>query len=261
MSSQPLKINSPANINNVSNRERPQFTEALLRTCTRCQALHVYSHAHESINCNLVCRSIIMCVSAWHEPLSSHYIISVPLTLSPFVLPTVSLAMGSHRQCQLILGFFAILIMEISSSAAFIVPDVRFVPSSSRKFSKRLGLQDSLALRGGNQDESEIADPIEMVEAKSSGVSVVSAFVLAGAECYSSLLEKTPIFTKSATAGLIFAASDVLAQRIERNADKGGKLEKTRTITASLVGFLYFGPAAHFWYEHIFILFPGTTVL
>lgn len=77
---------------------------------------------------------------------------------------------------------------------------------------------------------------------------------------YSQQLELRPIATKSITAGLIFGLSDYLAQRIDRT-EKKEKLNVTRTLASALVGFLYFGPAAHYWYEMIFYLLPGTSLI
>lgn len=79
---------------------------------------------------------------------------------------------------------------------------------------------------------------------------------------YGASLEKNPIPTKSVTAGVIFALSDWLAQRLTPSADgEKQKTNWTRTISSALVGLLYFGPAAHFWYETIFRLLPGTSLL
>ena len=81
---------------------------------------------------------------------------------------------------------------------------------------------------------------------------------------YSRQLELRPILTKSYTAGLIFGLSDFLAQKIERSNDVNGstgKIDWIRTLASTLVGLLYFGPAAHYWYEWIFRLLPATTLL
>jgi len=84
---------------------------------------------------------------------------------------------------------------------------------------------------------------------------------------YSKSLESRPIMTKSMTAGLIFGLSDYLAQVIEQqrgNDDQKttpvAKFDWTRFIASALIGLLYFGPAAHYWYEWIFKLFPATTL-
>ena len=82
-------------------------------------------------------------------------------------------------------------------------------------------------------------------------------------KCYSLQLELRPILTKSYTAGLIFGLSDFFAQKIERSNDANGAsgtINWTRTLASTLVGLLYFGPAAHYWYEWIFKLLPATTL-
>jgi len=80
---------------------------------------------------------------------------------------------------------------------------------------------------------------------------------------YASCLEQRPILTKSATAGCIFALSDFLAQRLENtdDASKKRRINKTRILASAAVGFFYFGPAAHYWYENIFKLLPGTSLV
>eukprot|EP00531_Pseudo-nitzschia_arenysensis_P004835 CAMPEP_0116126704 /NCGR_PEP_ID=MMETSP0329-20121206/6468_1 /TAXON_ID=697910 /ORGANISM="Pseudo-nitzschia arenysensis, Strain B593" /LENGTH=284 /DNA_ID=CAMNT_0003620793 /DNA_START=63 /DNA_END=917 /DNA_ORIENTATION=- len=81
---------------------------------------------------------------------------------------------------------------------------------------------------------------------------------------YSHQLELRPILTKSYTAGLIFGLSDFFAQKIERSNDANGasgQIDWIRTIASTLVGLLYFGPAAHYWYEWIFRLLPATTLV
>jgi protein Mpv17 len=102
---------------------------------------------------------------------------------------------------------------------------------------------------------------------------------------YKAALEATPIFTKSVTACLIFGLSDYLAQVIENKSHssssnnnnnsksdaKDGKNKKTarsttsivwkRTLMSAAVGFFYFGPAAHAWYDWIFRLLPGTSLV
>jgi hypothetical protein len=85
-------------------------------------------------------------------------------------------------------------------------------------------------------------------------------FALIG-KTYSQQLESRPIMTKSVTAGLIFGLSDLLAQSIEGSKDDNSKLDWTRMVASTLVGLLYFGPAAHYWYEWIFRLIPGTTLV
>lgn len=90
---------------------------------------------------------------------------------------------------------------------------------------------------------------------------------------YGTMLDTRPILTKSVTAGFIFSLSDFLAQRIEQrqkgNGNPNGKDKKqiqaainwTRLLSSTAIGFFYFGPAAHYWYETIFRLLPGTTLI
>ncbi|KAG7362796.1 Mpv17 / PMP22 family protein [Nitzschia inconspicua] len=90
---------------------------------------------------------------------------------------------------------------------------------------------------------------------------IVTLFATIG-KVYSHNLEASPILTKSCTAGLIFGLSDYLAQIIEGSGEDAAKSKKSldwiRLISTTLVGLLYFGPAAHYWYEWIFRLLPGT---
>jgi hypothetical protein len=101
-------------------------------------------------------------------------------------------------------------------------------------------LQRSLALRGGDTDGT---GSHHQPSPSASHMTSLSAFFLAGAKLYSQSLENNPIITKSVTACGIFAVSDLIAQKIEQGADKSKPHGKKRTITASLVGLLYFGPA------------------
>lgn len=85
---------------------------------------------------------------------------------------------------------------------------------------------------------------------------------------YASCLERRPILTKSATAGAIFALSDFLAQRLEKRSDsddddddgnrKPRRIVASRIFASAAVGLFYFGPAAHYWYDAIFRILPGT---
>mmetsp|Transcript_21879 Transcript_21879/g.60838 ORF Transcript_21879/g.60838 Transcript_21879/m.60838 type:complete len:294 (-) Transcript_21879:632-1513(-) len=81
---------------------------------------------------------------------------------------------------------------------------------------------------------------------------------------YSKQLELFPILTKSYTAGFIFGLSDYFAQKIETSNYVNGSsrsMNWTRVLASTLVGLLYFGPAAHYWYEWIFRLLPATTLI
>ena len=74
---------------------------------------------------------------------------------------------------------------------------------------------------------------------------------------YAASLTANPIITKSLTAGAIFTLSDVVGQAIAPSPE--GKDVK-RTITSTLVGTFYFGPALHFWLEMISKILPGFDV-
>lgn len=83
---------------------------------------------------------------------------------------------------------------------------------------------------------------------------------------YSSFLLRRPILTKSATACVIFALSDCMAQRLEKRDDRAKSGSKTtlvwsRILASAAVGFFYFGPAAHYWYDMIFRILPGTSLV
>lgn len=115
--------------------------------------------------------------------------------------------------------------------------------------------------------------------------SKLSTYMARSGRFYSTCLESNPIITKSITAGIIFGLSDYLAQMIEqqqRDSDgqdgvskNSGKVSNvdgstsassmsfdwTRMIASTLIGLCYFGPAAHYWYEWIFRIFPATTLV
>lgn len=119
-----------------------------------------------------------------------------------------------------------------------------------------------LFLRGG-QVESENESPQRILHSKNThSMSMVTAAVVSFGQYYVQSLERYPICTKSITAGCIFALSDWLAQTLSgEEHDNKEKYDHRRTVAASLVGLLYFGPAAHFWYENIFKLFPATGLV
>ena len=130
-----------------------------------------------------------------------------------------------------------------------------------------------------NGDDSETPSPqVERTTVESSRGSVTAsvAAVLPMAQqllqslgqTYAASLRRNPILTKSVTSGCIFAVSDLLAQRLEKTAttiDPNATLQRrslrwSRTLTSAALGFFYFGPAAHFWYEWIFRALPGTSL-
>lgn len=122
--------------------------------------------------------------------------------------------------------------------------------------------------RGGHQDgvaEDEIrpAPLASKVAGFVPGLAAVGSFATNLGRVYTQQLDQRPILTKSYTAGLIFGLSDYIAQKIEQpsDAEESPKLDLTRLLASTLVGLLYFGPAAHYWYEMIFRLLPGTSLL
>jgi len=90
----------------------------------------------------------------------------------------------------------------------------------------------------------------------------VTSLLTGFGKAYGAALESRPILTKSFTAFLIFGLSDFLAQKLESRDSKGtAKFNWTRTLSSMGVGLLYFGPAAHFWYDSMFKIFPGTGLV
>ena len=129
-------------------------------------------------------------------------------------------------------------------------------PAQKRTLNEPLASQ-VMALRGGQQEgESDLVS-------RTSNAAALAAPFAAFARFYATSLEARPILTKSVTAGCVFGISDYLAQRVEGSSKKEGKppMNWTRTLSSMAVGLLYFGPAAHAWYEMIFKLFPGTGLV
>ena len=145
------------------------------------------------------------------------------------------------------------------------------------------------------QEEEEVIAAVETIElSKEETVALnkdVTAFLtpIAGfakqfGAAYAASLGARPIITKSVTACFIFALSDYVAQRLETK-DDGAEAEEendtkkrvwsikgkeevvkptynyVRTFTSAAVGLLYFGPAAHTWYETIFRIFTSTNIV
>jgi len=128
--------------------------------------------------------------------------------------------------------------------------------------------RQALSIRGGA--EETVAEPVDMPleETKpnmAAAVPMLTSTLAAFGKYYGSSLQTNPILTKSLTAGAIFTLSDYLAQRLESSSNKDGtKKSKTnwiRLLSGGLVGLCYFGPAAHYWYETIFRLLPGTSLV
>lgn len=156
-------------------------------------------------------------------------------------------------------------------------PSIAFSTFAGARISRNNGvssdlyLQRQLFVRGGEQESVSTLD-LETATTTTdlSKVSPLSAITVpmlsslsAFGSAYASSLQARPILTKSSTAGVIFALSDYLAQRLERGNDKEKRINinLTRVMASSIVGFCYFGPAAHYWYQIIFTLLPGTSLL
>ena len=89
--------------------------------------------------------------------------------------------------------------------------------------------------------------------------------------CYTDALHSRPVFAKSVTAGLIFAAAEATAQRIQRQrapASGGGgarlspvaSVGTARVGASALVGLLFAGPSLHAWFEVLAATLPARDV-
>eukprot|EP00980_Cylindrotheca_fusiformis_P013910 scaffold3618_cov129-Cylindrotheca_fusiformis.AAC.10 len=119
----------------------------------------------------------------------------------------------------------------------------------------------ALRLRGGEVEmlgENEKSPP--EVSASFLNLSALTSSVAALGKVYNRELELRPIITKSWTAAVIFALSDYFAQRIERSKEEK-PFDQMRLVVSTLVGALYFAPAAHYWYNAIFYYLPGKGLV
>lgn len=174
---------------------------------------------------------------------------------------------------------------KLSENFQFI-KQTQYTPISISLSSTRLNsIPFLIKLRGGNQQEVEEIEqevkqeietelinlsqdsPVSIQTPTKSNIfnkdqllSAVAIPMVSFSKFYSASLQRSPILTKSITAGIIFTLSDILAQKLEKN-DKPKKLQIKRIIASAIVGFAYFGPAAHYWYEWIFHIIPGTTLI
>ena len=88
--------------------------------------------------------------------------------------------------------------------------------------------------------------------------------------CYTDALHSRPVFAKSVTAGLIFAAAEATAQRIQRQrapaSGRGARLspvagaDTARVGASALVGLLFAGPSLHAWFEVLAATLPARDV-
>ncbi len=160
------------------------------------------------------------------------------------------------------LQYFVVWLLTLSfSNASAFSP---LCSRTKRPFQERSRwiLHFDLAIRGGDQtiDETspELSSKTRLAAVPS--VAAMGSFLATAGRVYTQQLDKFPIFTKSYTAGIIFGLSDYIAQKMENGPEKKSKLNGTRLVASALVGFLYFGPAAHYWYEIIFALLPGSSL-
>eukprot|EP00930_Biecheleria_cincta_P071188 TRINITY_DN58709_c0_g1_i1.p1 TRINITY_DN58709_c0_g1~~TRINITY_DN58709_c0_g1_i1.p1 ORF type:complete len:255 (-),score=25.48 TRINITY_DN58709_c0_g1_i1:105-869(-) len=75
---------------------------------------------------------------------------------------------------------------------------------------------------------------------------------------YGQFLAAHPVPAKSLTAGLLFGAADVAAQRIGSRAQP---IDRKRLLVSSIVGLFLFGPSAHAWFYWVLRLVPGSGFL
>mmetsp|Transcript_18566 Transcript_18566/g.21364 ORF Transcript_18566/g.21364 Transcript_18566/m.21364 type:complete len:309 (-) Transcript_18566:284-1210(-) len=207
------------------------------------------------------------------------------------------MALSQHRISKL---FLTLLLVgrECCSSIAFSRVDsiVPFSTSSlvlesrlfSRKPSNTLSTAQITAIRGGASkgnvgntiESNDVLDQEKLVLPSMSKSATILPVMLSAASkagaIYSAALISRPILTKSVTAGFIFGLSDYVAQKLERSnsgnnkngeaiasddsASEKRKVNLTRITSATLVGLLYFGTAAHYWYETIFRLLPNSSL-
>lgn len=93
------------------------------------------------------------------------------------------------------------------------------------------------------------------------GAASLMAFASSIGSLYAHWLKTNPVLTKSVTAALSFGIADWLAQFLTQSSSTSPEkpLDFSRVKWAMLVGLVYYGPAAHAWYEGIFQAFPGTS--
>jgi len=135
---------------------------------------------------------------------------------------------------------------------------------SVSSFSKKLHFRGG----GGEQQpqQQEQQEVVGTTKEQFSPVIMTSSFLSPLGNFYAGSLKQNPILTKSVTACFIFGLSDYLAQKLESSSssnegDEGkssSNISLKRIMASAVVGFGYFGPAAHAWYEMIFRVFPGT---
>jgi protein Mpv17 len=156
--------------------------------------------------------------------------------------------------CWLLLYF--LIGRSIVSATGFVHP---LLSSSARREGTAAGavMRDRIrVLRGG------VAKPMATMASPPESNAFVSLVAQLGS-AYADSLSQRPILTKSVTAGIIFALSDYIAQRAATTTaagDANARIDRTRLAVSAAVGLFYFGPAAHYWYNWMFRLFPATNL-
>jgi hypothetical protein len=144
--------------------------------------------------------------------------------------------------------------MDTSSSTALLEPETQQQPTSSSMIS-------SSSSTTAATTRSSMMFP---------SMTIVINVIRQWSSQYTRYLQQYPIRTKSITAGLIFALSDLMAQVLTNpstndNNDHNDSTVPTivwsRTLSSAAVGLLYFGPAAHYWYNWMFRILPSTNLL
>ncbi|CAH1429742.1 unnamed protein product [Lactuca virosa] len=71
---------------------------------------------------------------------------------------------------------------------------------------------------------------------------------------YLKMLDVRPLYTKSISAGLIYAAADLTAQMM--TMESWGSLNIIRTLRMSMFGLFFLGPAQHVWFNFLGRILP-----
>jgi len=82
----------------------------------------------------------------------------------------------------------------------------------------------------------------------SDGMDLIPPFVLLYKQ-YQSLLSRSPLVTKSITAGIITLIGDLIAQYLESRLEGNTQWNLTRMSAFTIAGCCYVGPFVHYWYE------------
>lgn len=117
-------------------------------------------------------------------------------------------------------------------------------------------------IRGGDRHDGKRATKVTNKRyARNESLTTSKSRIKSIATTYDSFLKTHPITTKSITSGIMFGVSDIVAQSLQSKESPSSLfLHWFRVQTNILVGFLYFGPAAHYWYSYMFQRFPDTTI-